>query len=138
MKRERAGARDGASARKSYVNNEKGLEASLEGAKRRDARRGEGRMGWERDGGARGVCRDANAKTDDDGDGTARCGVDFKWTHKAKWIDHMTITGTNEERVVDVNDDLTRETFFLRASVGERERVRATVERSRNSRAKTG
>ena len=83
-------------------------------------------------------CRDANAKTDDDGDGTARCGVDFKWTHKAKWIDHMTITGTNEERVVDVNDDLTRETFFLRASVGERERVRATVERSRNSRAKTG
>lgn len=57
-------------------------------------------------------CRDANAKTDDDGDGTARCGVDFKWTHKAKWIDHMTITGTNEERVVDVNDDLTRETFF--------------------------
>ena len=24
----------------------------------------------------------------------------------------MTITGTNAERVVDVNDDLTRETFF--------------------------
>ena len=58
VKRERAGARDGAAARKSYANNEKGLEASLEGATRRDARRmreGWDGMGWERDGGARGV-----------------------------------------------------------------------------------
>ena len=56
VKRERAGARDGASARKSYANNEKGLEASLEGATRRDARRvREGWDGRERDGGARGV-----------------------------------------------------------------------------------
>lgn len=38
--------------------------------------------------------------------------TDFQWTHKAKWIDHMAITGTNTERVVDVNDDLGRETFF--------------------------
>ena len=45
VKRERAGARDGAAARKSYANNEKGLEASLEGATRRDARRM--REGWD-------------------------------------------------------------------------------------------
>jgi len=38
--------------------------------------------------------------------------IDFQWTHKAHWIDHMTITGSNTDRVVDVNDDLTRETFF--------------------------
>ena len=70
-------------------------------------------MGWDGNGTeARAGLSRPNAKTDDDGDGTARCGVDFKWTHKAKWIDHMTITGTNAERVVDVNDDLTRETFF--------------------------
>jgi rRNA-processing protein EBP2 len=66
-----------------------------------------------RDGGARRVCAsDANAKTDEDDDDIAWRGVDFQWTHKAKWIDHMTITGTNEARVVDVNDDLARETFF--------------------------
>lgn len=40
------------------------------------------------------------------------CDVDFQWTHKAKWIDHMAVTGSNTERVVDVNDDLARETFF--------------------------
>jgi len=38
--------------------------------------------------------------------------VDFQWTNKAKWIDHMALTGANTDRVVDVNDDLTRETFF--------------------------
>lgn len=38
--------------------------------------------------------------------------LDFQWTKKAKWIDHMAITGSNTDRVVDVNDDLARETFF--------------------------
>jgi len=42
----------------------------------------------------------------------SRGDADFQWTQKAKWIDHMAITGTNTELVVDVNDDLARETFF--------------------------
>jgi hypothetical protein len=45
VKRERAGARGGDAAGKSYVNNERGLEASLEGARRRAAMRGDAKDG---------------------------------------------------------------------------------------------
>jgi hypothetical protein len=61
VKRERAGARDGATARKSYANNEKGLEASLEGATRRDARRM--REGWDGTGTGRRRARGCRDRT---------------------------------------------------------------------------
>jgi len=58
--------------------------------------------------------RAADSKCGETDEACARAwrGVDFQWTNKAKWIDHMAITGANADRVVDVNDDLTRETFF--------------------------
>lgn len=70
-------------------------------------------MGWDGNGTeARAGLSRSNAKIDDDGDGIVWCGVDFKWMYKVKWIDYMMIMGMNVECVVDVNDDLTRETFF--------------------------
>uniref|UniRef100_A0A7S0SLK1 rRNA-processing protein EBP2 n=1 Tax=Mantoniella antarctica TaxID=81844 RepID=A0A7S0SLK1_9CHLO len=39
--------------------------------------------------------------------------LDFAWTHKAKWIDHMAVAGEEGvESPADINDDLTRETYF--------------------------
>jgi len=39
--------------------------------------------------------------------------TDFGWTHKAKWIDHMVVAGEKDApHVKDINDDLARETHF--------------------------
>lgn len=39
--------------------------------------------------------------------------ADFAWTHRAKWIDHMVVSGeAGVEGPEDINDDLARETHF--------------------------
>ena len=45
--------------------------------------------------------------------------TDFGWTHKAKWIDHMVVAGAKDAPpVADVNDDLARETHFYEQALG--------------------
>lgn len=119
IRRERREGRNRDVGAKTFANNAEGLSASVEGAcettvwtvrEGRRGMRGEGARGrrprrarTRRGARERGLTRTIELAGRD---------VDFQWTHKAKWIDHMAITGSNTERVVDVNDDLARETFF--------------------------